>query len=244
MIITVAFEGLNRSGKGTQIALAQKHLVESGIPTISLRGDGSREGLGIYETDPLNTWWQEFRDKTKKCTSEHERFQLWNEAADILADEYIHWKECIFPQRLEQANSKVGIILLDRSLISRLMTYVDANGKISLNELYNGESLSSPITWMRMCPDTIILLEVGQSELLKRLSPTDPKFCFRMRLISEKFNLFCKIMENLPQEIAEITTILDGEQEIGAVEQNVRQIVASVIANKAKICNNSGVVKI
>ncbi len=95
------------------------------------------------------------------------------------------------------------------------MTYVDANGKISLNELYNGESLSSPITWMRMCPDTIILLEVGQSELLKRLSPTDPKFCFRMRLISEKFNLFCRIMENLPQYIADIKTIIYGQRKFG-----------------------------
>lgn len=41
-IYSFAFDGVHRSGKGTQIELIQKILDEDGIPSISVRGEGYR----------------------------------------------------------------------------------------------------------------------------------------------------------------------------------------------------------
>lgn len=52
--VFVGLDGLHRAGKGTQAALLRAAISENGGRSIIVRGDGTRDGLGLSEGDPYS----------------------------------------------------------------------------------------------------------------------------------------------------------------------------------------------
>ena len=50
-------DGLNSTGKTTQLQYLKQQLAADGVPTAIRRGDGARRGLGLMEADPPSDWW-------------------------------------------------------------------------------------------------------------------------------------------------------------------------------------------
>lgn len=232
MVLTVAIDGLNRSGKGTQLHLLKRFLQDRGLPAVILRGDGSREGKGLSEGDPCDEWWQRFRSRLADAVTSMQRFACWNEAADRLAEEYLHWRDSLMPQQVQRVNAPCGVILLDRSLLSRLMLAADERGSISLEGLYRTEYHGTPVTWETMMPDRMLVLVAQQDTLLARLDPDDPKYGFRSGLILEKYSLFQAVLDGLPQELQGVTRHVDADQSIESVWRVCLEEAKCVIARK------------
>jgi thymidylate kinase len=200
LIFTIAFEGMNRAGKGTQIALLQHWLHTHHFPVVTLRGDGSRDGLGLSMGDPHCREWRSFKRRLALCAPD-QRFSMWNKAACRLALEFVEWKTLKLLPLLERLQSDFGFILLDRSLISRLLLRYDETGKVSLETCYPLDYKGKTVTWQDVLPTTTFLLHAPQQVLLDRLSQSDPKHEFRQKMLKEKYPLFEDVLNQLPEPI-------------------------------------------
>src|SRR5512136_2934154 len=80
-IITVGFEGPNRAGKGTQSTLLRDWLAERAIPSLIVRGDGSRTGSRERPEDPPSPWWQAANRRLHDLHELPVDYEAWNRAA-------------------------------------------------------------------------------------------------------------------------------------------------------------------
>lgn len=215
---------MNRAGKGTQIELLSRRLASQGIPNVTLRGDGSREGLGGNEGDPYDEWWVGFRPKLSSLRTSEERFGLWNEAAVRLAREFLEFKVRLQSQIKEQKKD-LGVILLDRTLISRLCLKYDSGCFTGLDSLYESADPSETFDWSELLPHVIIHLHVPQEILIERLEDGDPKYCFRKGLIVNKYDVYLDVLESLPFAIKERVVDIDGSRSIEAVHGEVLSVL-------------------
>ncbi len=230
MVVTIGIDGLNRSGKGTQLNLLRHYFEDRGIHAVIVRGDGSREGKGFSEGDPKNEWWQGFRQRLSETQTAAQHFACWNDAANVLATELLEWREQLLPTQIKAAGATYSVLLLDRSLLSRLLLVFDERRVLDLETLYSGTYQDAPITWRRVAPDIILTLAANQDTLLSRLEKDDPKYDFRRRMICDKHNLFEEVMGNLPTEIAQITRVIEANATIDTVWQNCLREVRRLLA--------------
>lgn len=191
MTTLIAFDGLNRCGKGTQAELLQSRLREINIFSVIVRGDGSREGLGKSQGDPENRWWSSFKQQIRGTEGTKQWFVHWNEAACILARELIQWKNIILPKILREAQYTDGVLLIDRSLISRIMVLHQANEYNGVESLYTIDGLHQGIDWKEVLPDQLFNFCVPRQVLLSRLETNDPKYEFRKKIIEHCFFTSC-----------------------------------------------------
>lgn len=229
MILCLALDGMNRCGKGTQLGLLSGYLKEENIPHVIVRGDGSREGGGETRGDPPSEWWRSFRQRERVCPNEQARFACWNEAADRLAAEFLTWRHELLPAEAQDQKAPYGVLLVDRSLLSRLLLARDADPHCTLDSLYRGDWQGGPLSWRQLLPDALIVLAADRTSLLRRLDPQDPKFAFRYRLITEKLPLFERILRELPTEIAAVTTVLDGTAPPAEIQQRCRALLRGLV---------------
>src|SRR5512136_3014603 len=117
-IISIGFEGPNRVGKGTQCALLRDWLAERAIPSLIVRGDGSRTGSGERSEDPPSPWWQAVNRRLHGLPVNYEE---WNLAAYRLARELVVWRDRVLPRLVKAQGQHMGVLLVDRSLLSRTM---------------------------------------------------------------------------------------------------------------------------
>lgn len=113
-IFSIGFEGMHRAGKGTQIELLKQKLKEKGIPCISIRGEGYRQGSGASPDDPESDFWKKMREQLKRGGD----LNLWNEASYRLARELIVWRDRILSKKIDKVLAPFGVLLIDRCLIS------------------------------------------------------------------------------------------------------------------------------
>jgi thymidylate kinase len=116
-IKTIAFEGLHRSGKGTQIEILNKKLEELGIPSIIIRGAGSRPNSDEHIGDPYSSWWE---DHLKVLRSAGVKKEDWNDGSRRLARELIIFRDRVLPKLLIESGKKEAVLLIDRSILSHL----------------------------------------------------------------------------------------------------------------------------
>ncbi len=214
----IAFEGVNRVGKGTQIKLLEKKLIEFGIDSIVLRGDGTRNGDGSHEGDPYNNWWRENANKIRLSNGTCE----WNIAAEKLMVEFINWK-----QKINESSNK--IILLDRFLISRAAFLLDRSNKsmdfLDMNILYPVNS--QKFTIKDILPDLIIELFAPQKVLYSRLDRDDPKYNFRKTIIEKGYKSFVEAETKLPgvvrEKIVKINSSRSKDLVFGDVLETVKK---------------------
>lgn len=199
-ILSLGFEGPNRVGKGTQCALLQRWLAERGIPSVIIRGDGSRTGTGDSPGNPPSSWWQEVNTWIHTSRA---RYEDWDLTSYRLARELIVWRERVLPRWVETAGKNLGVLLVDRSLLSRTMIPRAAQVQDVGRNLYpvragqHGRIISPG----RVCPDLIFNLTVSRDVLLARLDANDPKYEFRKRLISETYTWFDEAIDYIPAEL-------------------------------------------
>lgn len=200
----VAFEGLNRAGKGTQIDNLKNLLSEANVSFVELRGDGTRDGLGAHDGDPLSPWWQDYSKKIREEGTTTD----WHYAAYLLAKDVKAWRE-------EGAVLDKQIALLDRSLISRAAFVIDRerlpNDVLMVEHLYPVQP-GPRIQIEDILPDIIFELVAPQEVLLSRLDKQDSKYDFRARLIREMYDTYYSSKERLPENVKERIVSIDSSK--------------------------------
>lgn len=225
MIPVIAFDGLNRCGKGTQADLLQSHLLEMNVFSVIVRGDGSREGLGKSQGDPKSLWWSTFKARLRGLEGTNRWFDYWNEAACLLARELIHWKTVVIPAMMCTARNAQAALLIDRSLISRIMVLRQANEYNGLESLYTVGGLSQGISWRDVLPDVLFNFHVPRHVLLSRLETGDPKYQFRRNIIERHHSLHISVSRDLPEPIMARTIPLDGDRDPKDIHAEVFEAV-------------------
>ncbi len=210
---SIAFDGINRVGKGTQIEKIKTVLADAGVEFVALRGDGTRYGLGLHDGDPLSPWWQEYSAHLRAggMTSE------WHYAAYELAKDIKVWKE--------QAH-RLGkeIILLDRSLLSRATFVIDRESPIAdiltIDHLYPTQP-GPKITLEDVLPDVLFELVAPKEVVLARLDENDPKLRFRSQMIQKSYDIFAQAKERLPQIVRDRIVTIDSSRPIDQVFDSI-----------------------
>ena len=213
----IGFDGIHRSGKGTQISRLETDFSENDIAFLTVRGDGTRDGRGDTPGDPYSEYWQERSThlRSKDATPED-----WHASAyDIVHDLHGH------------ANSgQHEVILADRSLISRaaFMLYSGAEpGRkgFDLEELYpvrDHVPADRRINLKHVLPDILFHLEPDDPDVvMSRLNPDDPKYEFRARNIQTTFDGYRRAARVLPPEVRDRLHTIDAALEEDAVHQEI-----------------------
>lgn len=228
-IFSIAFEGMHRSGKGTQIELLKNKLSEIGLPCIAVQGEGYRRGIGSSPEDPQSDVWQKLSDQLKRG----EGFDIWDEASYRLARELIIWRERVLNKEVSETLSPLGVLILDRSLISKsllktLQLKPSPTKIFSPDELYpDAIQHRKKITVDMVLPDIIFNLIAPKDVLLSRLDPQDPKYEFRKNNIIKDFDLYTSakmhLSEEIKKRIVDIDSSAPAEEVYKAVMEQIKQ---------------------
>lgn len=219
-IISIGFEGPNRSGKGTQIELISNQLKEKGIPYLVVRGDGSRPNQGEHKGDPISEWWSKVIPLLKN--PENKDSDLWNISSSRLARELIVFRDRILPNIAKENESPVAVLLIDRTLLSRTMVPRSQGTKDIANNLY---PKNSKFTSVEVCPDVIFNIVVDKETLLNRLDINDPKYEFRKKLILEKYFWYLNAHEYIPEELRDRVIQIDGSSDPNKINIEISKVI-------------------
>ena len=128
-VISIGFEGSNRSGKGTQIELFSSHLEKMDIPYLVVRGDGSRPNQGKHIGDPISEWWSKILPLLK--SPENKDSDLWNYSSARLARELVVFRDRVLPNIAEHNNKPVAVLLVIELYYPELWFQEVREGRIS-----------------------------------------------------------------------------------------------------------------
>jgi len=221
-IFTIGFDGLNHSGKGTQIKLLTKYLSKQKTPFKVVRGDGTRAGTGTQPYDFPSKWWQENRDYLVDLSSGNMQDKL-NLRFQRLC------REAFVAEHYLEKRSEKGVMILDRTFVSRFFTMKQYYPDISLDEaLYcynpkNGRKVNPTI------PDITFLLTASKKTLLSRLGQEErsERFIRSEHYVSTYFDLFHEIVQELSDQGYNIRQI-DAEEPIEEVHKKILGVYRDV----------------
>ena len=223
-IISIGFEGPNRAGKGTQCALLRDWLAARRVPSLIVRGDGSRMGSGARPEDPPSPWWQAADRRLHGLPVDYE---AWNLAAYRLARELVVWRDRVLPELVRTQGRRLGVLLVDRSLLSRTMILRAMEAPDVAGNLYaeqyrmRGRRISPDL----VCPDLIVNLTAPRGVLASRLDPGDAKIEFRKRLINETCDWFGDAVAYIPRHLRSRVVEVDASEEVETVFRRVVSIL-------------------
>jgi len=223
-IISIGFDGPNRAGKGTQCALLRDWLAEHAIPALIVRGDGSRTGSGERPEDPPSPWWQAVNRRLYGLPVNYEE---WNLAAYRLARELVVWRDRVLPRLARTQGRRLGVLLVDRSLLSRTMILRAMGAPDVAGNLYaeryraKGRRISPGL----VCPDLILNLIAPRRVLASRLDPGDPKVEFRKRLIDDTCDWFGDAVAYIPRQLRSRVVEVDASEEVEGVFRHIVSIL-------------------
>jgi thymidylate kinase len=223
-IITIGFDGPNRVGKGTQCIRLQKWLADHEIPSLIIRGAGSRRGKGEQPGDPQSLWWQEvnlwLHTPQASC---HD----WNMTAYRLARELLVWRDRVLPNWVKSAGQEFGVLIVDRSLLSRTMIPRAMGLADIAHNLYPEQArLKGRRIWPELvCPDLIFNLTAPWWILNARLDSSDPKYEFRKKVIAETYHWFKDAVTYLSKPLQARVVEIDSSRDIEVVFSDVLAIL-------------------
>ncbi|MDD4737819.1 MAG: hypothetical protein PHF54_01000 [Candidatus Pacebacteria bacterium] len=221
-IISIAFEGPNRSGKGLQIEILSSCFEKEGIPYMIVRGDGSREKNELIESN-FSMWWENINPRLHSNNNLND----WNIAACKLAEEVVYCKNNILPEITRKNNSDVGMLLIDRSILSRAVLISEQIRNFTMDDLYPEYFFEQGkvLTVWDVLPDIIFLLNAPKEVLLSRLSKDDPKYNFRKEIIEKKSNWYNHVLSGFPGIIRSKVNIIDATKEPIEIHNEVYDII-------------------
>ncbi|MDD3046518.1 MAG: deoxynucleoside kinase [Candidatus Pacebacteria bacterium] len=226
-IVSIAFDGSNRSGKGLQIEMLSSYLEKKNIPYLVVRGDGSREKNNVLEKT-LPIWWE----KMNLQLHSNNNLDEWNIAACKLAEELVHSKKNILPKIIQENNADAGVLLIDRSILSRAVLVSEQIQNFTIDDLYpkyffeKGKNLT---VW-DVLPDIIFFLRAPKEVLLSRLNEDDPKYHFRKKIIEEKSDYYNQVIDLFPAIIKSRISIVDATRDPSQMHGEVCKIIEKTIA--------------
>lgn len=223
----IGFDGLHRVGKGTQATMLLNHIEERGNTAIIMRGDGTREGLGVTDGDPYSPEWQE---RSHRLKTYDRTVGSWNLASYILVRE-LH--DAIY------SPTAPDTIIVDRSILSRAAFLIhrgvaQVGSELSLEDLYPDDSEGSPLVEATI-PDVLFDMQVGEpGVLLDRLDINDPKFDFRAENIRGGFAAAREAVNYLPSTIKNRVEFIDAGHEPEAIHN----YIVSLLGHKGLIASS------
>jgi thymidylate kinase len=215
-ISSLGFDGLNSAGKSTQIALFTEYLDERGISYAIARGDGIRWGRGLKPYDPPSAWWKDnasslidkSSDPVGKLNTQYQR--LCREAL-------------VFRRRLaRKAKGNRGILLFDRSFVSRCFTLRQYLPAVALSQTLHAE-MSEGHRVQPIIPDMTFVLQLGLPELLRRAALKDG-VSDRYRLVQQNLGHY-NLWQDVVGECSRWHNVvpIDGEGDAREVHARVRR---------------------
>ncbi len=202
----ISFDGLNRSGKGTQLSLTQKYLEDKMQNVIIVRGDGSREGIGNPEYyDPISKWWQRWQSNTNKSNKD------WDNAYLVLNKE-IEDELYNFRQKYNQS-----FFLMDRSYISRW--FVE-------RQRCKNTPFDNVIERTQVFPNKYFVLDAPKEILLSRQSDDNPrKSQFRRQIIEQWYDLWQDTLNRVQERLASNMIRLDASQDKSQINKKILESI-------------------
>lgn len=218
--------------------MLQGWLARRGIPALIVRGDGSRPGQGRWPGDPPSSWWQAANPwlHGPKAT-----LHDWNIAAYRLARELVIWRERVLPRCLQERGEGLGVLIVDRSLLSRAVIALAMGVHDVTAHLYPKEARlrGNKIAPERVCPDQIFYLNAPKDVLLARLDAGDAKYQFRKWLIEESSDRFDKAADRLPSHLRARVVEIDASRPSPAVFEDVLHRALEIRKNAVQILDKS-----
>lgn len=199
---TIGFDGLNSSGKGTQIKLLKKYLDRNKISNLILRGDGLKAGKGLRSYDFPSSWWLENASfLLDKSLDAEEKLNLQYQR---LAREYEFF----------QKKGPQEVILLDRSFPSRYFTMEQFFPGISLEDSLKSYNPKTKKPIKPIVPEKTIILHVGKNTLLNRINKKENFNLERRKFIEKVINKNYELFEKIIEKVCKIpgVYIIDGEK--------------------------------
>lgn len=243
-IYVIAYEGANRSGKGTQIALMSQLLSDCSLPHIVIRGDGSRPGEGVTPGDPRSIWWQEVNTYLRNPDTDK---NVWNMTSYRLARELIIWRERVLPGILNQFGSNTGFLLVDRSLLSRTLVPREILSDMNPDhvELYSPDMRPDGVLGKKgrivsvpdVVPDILFELIVPKEELLARFDDSDPKNVWRRWLVEERYDWYLNSTDHIPVEYRDRVVKIDANR---SPQEILRDIIYNINSKFNLNINSNG----
>lgn len=190
-INVISFDGLNRSGKGTQLNLTRKYLENSMQNVIVVRGDGSREGIDNPEYyDPPSMWWKRWQSNKKKS------IQDWDNAYLVLNKE-VEDELANFRHKFD-----TGFFLMDRCYISRWFVERQRDKKTQFEDV---------VARTQVFPTKYFILDAPKEVLLSRQSDDNPKKAkFRKKIIEQWYDLWQDTINRAQDKIGDSMIRLDA----------------------------------
>ena len=220
-IYSLGMDGLNGSGKGTQIELFSKYLDSISEPHLIARGDGVRFGNGIKIYDSPSKWWSEnidwLLDKTDNPQDKlNLQYQRLSREAEAL-------------RRKLERDFNGGVILFDRSFPSRVLTMRQYNPGISIEDSLQSRNPRNGICVKPIIPDLTVVLDVPQEILLDRL-PRENTLgnIARRRILLSNYGFYAKLVEELKPRTDVL--ILDGTQ----TKEDINEQIVEAYSNARK----------
>jgi thymidylate kinase len=150
-----------------------------------------------------------------------------------LARELLVWRGRVMPRLVKRLDKAAGVLLVDRTLISRTMVLRRLNTPDIANNLYpdTARRKGRRITPDMVCPDVIFNLCVPKDILLNRLKTSDPKYAFRKKLIEETSDWFIDAVDYIPAYLRSRVVMVDNTAPLEMVfQQMVRWIESNLNA--------------
>lgn len=146
-----------------------------------------------------------------------------------LARELVVWRDRALPCIVRSRGQTGGVLLVDRTLLSRTMIPRAMQNPDVANYLYPEQARlrGRHITPALVCPDLILNLIAPLEVLIARLDPGDVKYSFRQRLIRETSHWFKDAARYLPEPLQSRVVEVDASREVDVVFETVLSVVQS-----------------
>lgn len=221
-ILTVGFEGIHRSGKGTQISLLEQRFKDSNVGVVQLRGDGSRSASGDRIGNSISKWWDNHRSRFEV---EGKRMEWWNLGADRLARELVVWRKRLIKDYLESKGYEQGLIILDRSIISRALVLI-SGGEIQEGQVLTPNNLySSRVNANKVTPDIIFELFAPKSIVEERLNAGEGDNFKKKGVIEREFETYYRIKNYFDMPIRRKIVSVDSSQSPSSIHDFVFETI-------------------
>lgn len=229
-IIVIAFDGLHRSGKSTQIELLRKDLLLKNIFCLVARGDGTRRGTGSSVFDYPSKWWRNHFNYFQQKHSLNEEIKKMNLKYQKLNREINHFKNNIIPNMIKNGKYQLGVLILDRCYISRYFTMRNLLGEVSLEEAIHCYNPKTKKKVEVIIPELTFVLYAPQDLLLKRIAESITDYHdieFKTNIVKNYYSLFEKIIQelNAKNKIEIINSELSPEEISGYVNKKVMELL-------------------
>lgn len=213
------------------------------MPFLVVRGDGSRPNKGNDPGDPYSKWWEEFLPELKK---ENGDLRSWNTSSFRLAREVKLFRDMIMPRICKQTGDQLGVLLIDRTILSRTMIPRELKEINNPSDLYPTPDGRHFMTVEEVCPDLIFNLIADKEVLISRLSEDDKKYDFRKQNIELKSDWYKDAVKFIPEELRSRVIDIDANKTIEEVQNDIQNVIIEkipelIIINKERLKNESNI---